>query len=201
MAVSKETRYRDYEVNNGQFHSLFYNPKTNDQIINHLQKQLENHSKVLVNRFDIRFPETNSCNIRKTMSRIMEDTKRTLNSKYRKSPNKIDFKYVCKYEKDKDACKEHAHLVTMVNGNACQNGYAIHSVLKDQVKKHFKTDNEGLVHFSGSNGKYGMMINRNSPDFQKQIEDVVYKTSYLAKIRTSEHKPKGSKFSTSSRLK
>ncbi|UIA98821.1 inovirus Gp2 family protein [Desulfovibrio desulfuricans] len=72
--------------------------------------------------------------------------------------------------------------------------------LNKQVKNKLDTDNDGLVHFSGSNGQKGIMIDRNSDDFEQQMNNVVYAGSYLAKTKSEEHNPKGSRGSSSSRL-
>ncbi len=86
------------------------------------------------------------------------------------------------------------------NGNAIQNSYSIYAKLNKQVKNKLGTDNDGLVHFSESNGKKGIMIDRNSNDFEQQKHNAVYTGSYLAKTRSKEHNPKGSRVSSSSMI-
>ena len=70
----------------------------------------------------------------------------------------------------------------------------------NQVKNKLDTDNDGLVHFSESNGQKGIMIDRNSDDFEQQKNNAVYAGSYLAKTRSKEHNHKGSRVSSSSKL-
>lgn len=91
--------------------------------------------------------------------------------------------------------------MAFANGNAIQNGYSIFSELNKQVKNKLDTDNDGLVHFSESNGQQGIMIDRNSDDFEQQKNNAVYAGSYLAKTKSKEHNPKGSRVSSSSRIK
>ena len=88
----------------------------------------------------------------------------------------------------------------LANGNAIQNGYSIFEEVNKQVKNKLDTDVNGLVHFSDSNGRQGIMIDRNSDNFEQQKNDVVYAGSYLAKTKSKEHNPKGSRVSSSSRL-
>ena len=68
------------------------------------------------------------------------------------------------------------------------------------MKNKLDTDNDGLVHFSESNGQKGIMIDRNSDDFEQQKNNAVYAGSYLAKTRSKEHNSKWSRVSSSSRI-
>lgn len=59
------------------------------------------------------------------------------------------------------------------------------------MKRLFDTEQDGLVYFPKSNGEKGIMIDRNAPDAQEQINNAVYGVSYLAKTRDKEYTRKG----------
>lgn len=199
--ITYNKEYRNYKINNGIKKDFGCYKKTLNQIIDQVEYESLNHSKALHVRLDIRNPiETDKTIERKDMTRILENTKRAIESKYKDAKNKPDLNWVWATEKEGIDEKPHFHLFASVNGNLIQNGYSIMSELNDSVKKFLKTENEGLVEYSESNGKYGVRVDRNSPDFQEKMAEAVYAGSYLAKINTKENRPKGARVSSASRL-
>ena len=88
-----------------------------------------------------------------------------------------------------------------------KNGYSVKEAVSRAVKKKLQNANntpnesyDGLVNFSGSNGAKGNLIERNSPEAEDQINDVIFAGSYLAKVRTKEFNPKGSRVSSCTRI-
>lgn len=194
--------FRGYQINSGKDNDLPCYTKTLDQIIDTVEHMVSKHSKVLSVRLDIRSERNRDGTLSgKDMTRVIENVTRTLQSNSKHSKNDPDPHFVWAQERKSPEDNPHYHVNIFVNGNAIQNGYSIKEAFNKAVKKKLDTDNEGLVHFSSSNGKVGKRIERNSPDFESQFNDVVYTASYLAKTRSKEHNPKGSRVSSSTRIR
>lgn len=194
--------YRGYTINTGKNNNLPCYTKPLDQIIDAVEYMTDNHTKVLAERLDIHSEKKSDRVLtRRDITRAIENTKRNINSKFKDSKNKPDLNVIITTEQTSPEANPHFHVMVLANGNAIQNGYSIYTELNKQVKTRLGTDNDGLVHFSGSNGKTGIMIDRNSDDFEQQMNNAVHAGSYLAKTRSKEHNPKGSRVSSSSRRK
>lgn len=193
--------YRGYSINTGKDNNLPCSTKTLDQLVNTVEYMSENHSKVLAIRADVHSElDSEKVLTRRDVTRAIENTKRNINSRFKDSKNNPDIKFIVTTEQTSPEANPHFHVMAFANGNAIQNGYSIYAELNKQVKNKIGTDNDGLVHFSGSNGKTGIMIDRNSDDFEQQMNNAVYAGSYLAKTRSKEHNPKGSRVSSSSMI-
>ena len=210
-------KYRGYTINNGQEGNLHCHIKTLDQIIDTVEHMIAEHSRVLSVRLDIQNTATgrlwnNGQEIdyaldSKDMTRIIESATRTLNSKSKNGKNDPDVHWVWTAEKTSPDDKPHFHVNAFVNGNAIHNGYSVKEAVSRAVKNKLQNANnmpnesyEGLVNFSSSNGAKGKLIERNSPEAEDQINDVVFAGSYLAKVRTKEFNPKGSRVSSCTRI-
>lgn len=204
MSINTTTsnEYRGYAINTGTNSDLPCNTTTLDQIIDTTEHMTSKHSKALAIRLDIH-SEQGSDKIleRRDVTRVLENTKRNINTKFKDSKNKPDIKTIVTTEQTSPEANPHYHVMYLVNGNAIQNGYSIYEEVNKQVKNKLDTDVNGLVNFSDSNGTQGIMIDRNSENFEQQKNNVVYAGSYLAKTRSKEHNPKGSRVSSSSRIK
>lgn len=193
--------YRGYPINTGPNNNLPCNTTTLDQIIDTTEIMTSNHTKTLAIRLDIHSEQDSDKTLnRRDVTRILENTKRNINTKFKDSKNQPDIKTIVTTEQTSPEANPHYHVMYLVNGNAIQNGYSIYEEVNKQVKNKLDTDTDGLVHFSESNGKQGIMIDRNSENFDQQKNSVVYAGSYLAKTKSKEHNPKGSRVSSSSRL-
>ena len=210
--------YKGYTINNGQDGNLHCHTKTLDQLIDTVEHMTAKHSKVLSVRIDIQNTATGRIGSNgqeidyalnsKNMTRIIESATRTLNSKSKCGKNSPDVHWVWTTERISPDDKPHFHVNAFVNANAIQNGYsikeAVNKAVKNILQRANSTPNEeydGLVNFSGSNGAKGKLIERNSPEAKEQIDNVVYAGSYLAKTRTKEFNPKGSRVSSCTRIK
>lgn len=193
--------YQGHPINNGKQKDFECYIKTLEQIFDQTFNMLEKHNKVLNVRLDIRNPvDTDEPIQRKDMTRILENAKRGLNRAYKSCPNKIDFNYVWTTENEGTNKHPHYHLYVSVNGNACQNGYGVYKAIQDAVNLNLGRDYAGLVEFSKSNGQYGLMVNRNSYNYQEEIDTALYAGSYLAKVNTKEGRPKGARVSSASKI-
>lgn len=194
--------YRGYPINTGKDKNLPCSTKCLDQLVDTVEHMSENHSKVLAVRADIHSElDSEKVLTRRDVTRAIENTKRNINSKLKDSKNKPDIKFITTTEQTSPEANPHFHVMAFANGNAIQNGYSIFSELNKQVKNKLDTNNDGLVHFSESNGQKGIMIDRNSDDFEQQMNNAVYAGSYLAKTKSKELNPKGSRVSSSSMIK
>lgn len=193
--------YRGYPINTGKDNNLPCSTKCLDQLVDTVEYMSENHSKVLAVRADIHSElDSEKVLTRRDVTRAIENTKRNIDSKFKDSKNKPDIKFITTTEQTSPEANPHYHVMAFANGNAIQNGYSIFSELNKQVKNKLDTDNDGLVHFSESNGEKGIMIDRNSDDFEQQMNNAVHAGSYLAKTKSKEHNPKGSRVSSSSMI-
>lgn len=200
--MTTEKIYRGYQINNGNDNDLPCYTKTLDQIIDTVEYMVSKHSRVLSVRLDIHSERYSDYALSsEDMTRIIENVTRTLQSNSKHSKNDPNPHFVWAQERKSPEDNPHYHVNVFVNGNAIQNGYSIKEAFNKAVKKKLNTDTEGLVNFSKSNGKVGKFIERNSPDVDAQMDDVVYTASYLAKTRSKEHNPKGSRVSSSTRIR
>ena len=210
-------KYRGYTINNGQDGNLHCHTKTLDQIIDTVELMAAKHSKVFSVRLDIQNTATGRIGNNgqeidyaldsKDMTRIIESATRTLNSKLKEGKNDPDVHWVWTTERTSPNDKPHFHVNAFVNGNAIHNGYSVKEAVSRAVKNKLQSANhtsnesyDGLVNFSGSNGAKGKLIERNSPEAEDQINDVIFAGSYLAKVRTKEFNPKGSRVSSCTRI-
>lgn len=199
--ITTTNTYRGYSINTGKDNNLPCSTKCLGQLINAVEYMTEKHSRILAVRADIHSElDSEKVLTRRDVTRAIENTKRNINSKFKDSKNKPDIKFITTTEQTSPEANPHYHVMAFANGNAIQNGYSIFEEINRQVKNKLKTDTDGLVHFSESNGKKGIMIDRNSEDFEQQKNDAIYAGSYLAKVRSKEHNPKGSRVSSSSRI-
>lgn len=204
MKTTTASTYRGYPVNTGKENNLPVNITTMDQIIDRVEHMTEKHSKVLAVRLDIRADADSAKDLRQLMPRIIEETKRKLESTHSKNPdnrNNVDMHYVWAAEQSSRTRHEHAHTFVLVNANAVQNSYSIFDAMKEAVCKYLNTYNQGLVELCPSTRPKGLMINRNAPDYQTQKDKAVEIGSYLAKTRSKENKPKNARFSSASILR
>lgn len=202
LKTTKSNTYRGYPINTGKDNNLPCSTKSLDQLVDTVEYMTENHSRVLAVRADVRSEQDSERILtRRDVTRVIENTRRNINSRFKDSKNNPDIKFIVTTEQTSPEANPHYHVMAFANGNAIQNGYSIFTELNKQVKNKLDTDNDGLVHFSGSNGKTGIMIDRNSDDFEQQINNAVYAGSYLAKTSSKKHTPEGSWVSSSSRRK
>lgn len=193
--------YRGYPINNGVNKNFDCHKITLDQAIDQIEYMAMNHSKVLNTRIDVHSPVDNDEPItRSNMTRIIENSKRLIERQYSQGKNKPDWHCVWVAERTKKGMNEHYHLNVNVNGNAIQNGRSVFEAVNTSVKRALGTERDGYVNFSASNGKTGIMINRNSSEFEKQMADAVYAASYIAKTSSKKHRHKGARISSASRL-
>ena len=184
--------YRGYNVNNGN--DLEYSCFKNylDKIIDETEEKINRHSKVHVTRLDVHPPqEIDEREQSKKMTRVVEAMQREMLRKHKHSSHNPDISVIRTTEVGHIANNQHFHITILSNGNAIQNGYTFHESMTRHCERILDTPMAGRVNNSSANNGIGIMINRNSPDFEQQMQDAVYVMSYLAKTNTKENLRKG----------
>ncbi len=171
--------YRGFELGTEEA----YDAKLLDAEIDVLNSSLQNHSKVLVKRFDIHLPEnTPSDKCKEVLSDVTGEIVRNFNRPRTRGVKKprpsLDTRYIMTVEQ-KESNQPHAHAILTFNGNAIQKGYYPTQEIKDIVER--KLGNAALVH-ECRNGEF--MVHRGN---EEDIAEVIRATSYIAKVRTKEN--------------
>lgn len=199
----KYSEYRGYSLFESEKTKDGFHKKTLDQLIDMAERMAAKHSKVLAIRIDVHSPQGSDTHLTsRDITRIIENTKRNINNRHKHGKNAPDIQSIWTQEQTCMSEHPHYHLQISCNGNAIKNGYGIFHELNNQVSRHLKTDdgksNQGLVHYCESNKGAGLLIDRNSPDFESQRDEAVRMGSYIAKCSGKELLPKGSRVSSSS---
>lgn len=189
--VTYENTYKGHSINTNKDKGLGCYEKALEKIDEVLESMLERHSKVMLIRFDVRYPQTENiiCD-KKQVSDFTYNLKRSLNREKVVGGHKVDAKIIHVQEQDTGE-RPHFHFAVVVNGNAKNRAFPILQKADALWKTMLKTEQAGLVDFCGSHAN-GIIIDKSKPDFQERYEDVFYQASYLAKIRGKEHRDKGS---------
>ena len=201
--IIKDTKYRGYSLFESEKTKDGFYKTTIDQLIDMAERMAAKHSKVLALRIDVHSLKDSDTHLTsRDITRVKEKTKRNINNRLKHGKNAPDIQSIWTQEQTCMSEHPHYHLQISCNGNAIKNGYGIFHELNNQVSRHLKTDdgknNQGLVHYCESNKGAGLLIDRNSPDFESQRAETVRMGSYIAKCSGKESLPKGSRVSSSS---
>ena len=138
--ITTSSTYRGYTINTGKDNNLPCNTKTLDQLTDSIEHMISNHSKVLAVRLDIHSERNSERTLtRRDITRVIENTKRKINTKFKSSKNKPDLKVIVATEQTSAESNPHYHAMIFANGNAIQNGYSIYAELNKQVKNKLGT--------------------------------------------------------------
>ena len=187
-SITFDSNYRNHPINSNK--SGCYE-KALKKIENIMDDMLDKHSKIMTVRFDIRYPDND--NINPSSERISDfayNLKRSLDRETFEGGHKTDAKVIHVQEQESSSHPHH-HFAVIVNANAKQNAYPILEKANTIWKKMMNTSEDGLVDYCN---KYenGMVIRRNSADYEEQYDKTFYQLSYLAKVRGKENRDKGS---------
>ena len=199
----RDAEYRGYSLFESEKTKDGFFKKTLDQLIDMAEHMTAKHSKVLALRMDIRSPQNSDTSLTgRDITRIIENTKKNINNRRKHGKNAPDIQSILTQEQTCKSEHPHYHIQISCNANAIKNGYGIYQELNRQVSRRLQTDdnksNQGLVHYCESNKGAGLLIDRNSPDFESQRAEAVRMGSYIAKCFSKEFLPKGSRVSSSS---
>ena len=208
--IVKSNEYRDYsliEDSKKQFCSGEYFKSILDKQIDMLEYQTTHHSKVMMARFDIRTEEKNDKKLcSKDITRIMSNTKRNIENRYKKSEskNKPDIHYQWSMERTDEEKSSHWHVALFANGNAIKDTRPIIEEVNRQVKKVLNTKKNGLVHNANSGDDFnhgvGMLLKRDDPDFTRKMNVATQRMAYMAKCQSKESTPKHARMFSASHI-
>jgi hypothetical protein len=175
---------------------------------------IENHSKVLQVRFDLRYPQDHSIEPQQgDFSKFSKNLKRNLERNYPlpeegkirskkihfqhedlpQAKHQVDPHITLVTEKHTTDNHPHAHVVVHVNANVKKSPYDIQlRAVREWNTVLGTTGNIGLVDFCNRENTCSYIIDRNSSDFETMKNQAFHQASYLAKIRGKEDKDKGS---------
>ena len=186
-ATTFDTEFNQLPINtNNEKENGCYSYLLNS-IKNVMDSMINKHSKVLFLRFDLRFPDGQN------YSKDNQLVKKFIYYFARNCKNMgIYLKYIWVRERSREK-HQHYHLVVLLNGNKTQNIYG-HLKLCEEIWAHVLNihNAKGLVDYCiyNRNGDFqenGIMIIRNSSDFDKTYNRCFHWASYLAKINTKEN--------------
>ncbi len=167
----------------------------------HLSDMTDKHSKVLQTRFDLHYPADGSVTPNRTqLQDFTYNLTRKLSREKVTGGHKVDPRLITVTEQASNNSHPHIHGVILVNGNAKQNSMGILKQIEKTWGIAIQSSQSGLVHYCDHQGDNGLMVNRNSTDFEQQINACSHQASYLAKTRDKDNNPKGSWKVTGTRL-
>ena len=169
--------YRGFPLGNEE-----YDARLLDGTIDIIDASLEQHSKVLLKRYDLHLPqETPPEHIKDVLSDVTAEMIRDLSRPRTRGVEKprppLDPKYMMTIEQS-EADRPHAHMVLALNGNVVQSGYYPTQEMKAIVER--KLGSAALLH-ECRNGEH--MVHRGNDE---ELAEAVRATSYIAKVRTKE---------------
>jgi hypothetical protein len=143
---------------------------------------LEQHSQILIVRFDLHVPQYTEDNAQ--ISEFMAKLNYWIKSHY-KGVNEVRYVWVREHEKAK---QQHYHVVLMLNGNKIRNPYYIH-----EKGKEFWSSLRGTSYHISKHHHFHR-------DDHDSICEAFYHISYLAKARGKGYKPHHTKNYAANRL-
>lgn len=189
--ITCDNQFHSYSINTGKNYDLGCYKKVLQKIEDTLNTMLKYHSKIMVVRFDIRFPY--SISIEK-YSEFVSDFDYNLKRKLKRERiiggHRVDAKTIY-VEEQKTGEHPHYHFVVIVNANAKNKYYDIMQTTNELWMKTVNSYETGLVDYC-NNYKNGIIIDRNSDNFNASYNEVFYQLSYLAKVQSKENRNKGS---------
>ncbi len=186
-----EKQYNDHPINTDKDKQLGCYEKALNKIDTVIKDMIERHSKVMVVRFDVRYPDNENIKLdTKDIYRFKYNLKRSLNREKIAGGHNVDAKILHVEEKN-TSNNTHYHYAVIVNGNAKNRYYPIVEKANQIWKKILKTNEDGLVDYCNRN-ENGIIIDRNNANCERDIDKAIYQLSYLAKINGKQDRKKGS---------
>lgn len=159
-------------------------PRPMEALGDRLCDALEQHSQILVVRFDLHVPKYTEGNAQ--ISEFMSKLNYWIKRRY-KGLNEVRYVWVREHEKAKH---QHYHVTLMLNGNKVKNPYHIHN-----------KGREVWAELGGTSYNKGKRHHHFHRDDYDSICEAFYHISYLAKARGKGYKPRPTKnFGASRRL-
>ncbi|WP_418113620.1 inovirus Gp2 family protein [Vibrio scophthalmi] len=163
---------------------------------NTIQDQLYDYSRVFALRVELHIPDNELINRSRLMTRFIDSLKAQLKAhecKRSKSGTRIyanALRYVWAREIGSQTQLEHYHMLLLFNKDAYYSlgGYRTEGALAYRIHRAWVSalgdavaSESGLVHFPDNCCYY---IDRNSCDYKDQLDELMYRASYLCKRQT-----------------
>lgn len=191
MKVTYQNSFHNHPINTNKEKNQGCIEEILEKIESSINSMLERHSKVLSIRFDIRYPKDSIYYDKNKIHNFNYNLKRSLNREKIKGGHKVDPVLLSVSEKHNED-HNHYHYLLLVNGNAHCKTHNIHTKINTLWSNMIHSDEKGLVDFCNKKKKNGILINKNSDEFEKNYNDAFHQASYLAKTRGKENPDKGS---------
>ncbi|SHJ73713.1 YagK/YfjJ domain-containing protein [Halodesulfovibrio aestuarii] len=190
--VTYDSTYKDLPINTDFEKDQGCIEEILENIKGILESQFIKHNKVLVVRFDLRFPAGYSASLDNHAISTFYDTYIRNLSRNGSSPKLL---WVREQSREKH---QHYHCMLTVNGNRHQ---APHTLLK-KAEEHWNRavkvapSPQGLVHYchkdrQGNSVTSYYNFRRSQDNFEDLYAKCFYRCSYLAKVNTKGYEPKG----------
>jgi protein GP2 len=180
--LTTASTFKGHPVITGNTKQFTYNKTHLDNNLKLLETSTSRHNKIYSWRMDIRLPKNKPIdNPGKTFSKLMSAFTKKL------SRQGLDPAYAAKMEQTKSTTP-HLHLQMLINGNKVKDHKEIIEMGEELLSQQLNLmpeESAGLIHYcddkDNKRPKNGTIINRNSPNFQKQFDSCYKEMSYLAK--------------------
>jgi len=190
-SITYETTYNNHPINTNKEKQLGCYTKALEKIESTLDRMLEKHSKIMLVRFDVRYPDDGNIICKSNQpSDFAYNLKRCLNREKIAGGHRVDAKIIHVQEQDTSE-RPHFHFAVVVNANAKNKAFPILQKADALWKTMMNTEQGGLVDFCNTK-KNGIVVDKGKMDFQERYDEVFHQASYLAKTRGKEHRDKGS---------
>ncbi len=178
MSTTYAKQYKGYSIMTNAEKSQGCDTDILDRHIERTESMTDQHNKVLGFRIDLdyRAHPTSSKN-NQDISKTIAATKRYFDRK------KINTSFSWRQEKY-EGCLPHGHLAVMVDGNKIMAPGKIIDKLKQNWNRQAGEDNARVYICERT-----YRMKRNAPDFEKVVDDWIYRTSYIAKDRDRGNSP------------
>ncbi len=139
-----------------------------------------------------RFTENFGRDLKRNNPLPEEGRKRSAGRKDTPSHHKVDPQILWVKEQEAGTKNPHYHLVVFVNGNAVKSGWSLQKRAERQWANAIGQDEaKGLVNNCNQSGPDSILVDKNSPEFETEINRAYYQGGYLAKTRGKAHRAKG----------
>ena len=190
-SITYQPYFNNHPINTNETRGLGCYERALEKIESSFDSMLDKHSKIMIIRFDVRYPQNENIVCGKSqVSDFTYNLKRSLNREKIGGGHRVDAKIIHVQEQDRSQ-NPHHHFAVVVNANAKNKYFPILLKAETLWKNTLNTDQSGLVDYCNSK-QNGIIVDQNKDDFQAKYDEAFYQVSYLAKVRGKENREKGS---------
>ena len=190
-SITYQPYFNNHPINTNENRGLGCYEKALEKIESSFDSMLDKHSKIMIIRFDVRYPQNENIICSKNqVSDFVYNLKRSLNREKVGGGHRVDAKIIHVQEQDCSQ-KPHHHFAVVVNANAKNKYFPILLKAETLWKNTLNTNQSGLVDYCNSK-QNGIIVDQSKDDFQAKYDEAFYQVSYLAKVRGKENRDKGS---------